>query len=160
MTSEQGLDASAKVSIQTAATNIYGVDSLFFLGGLSCQRQTKSYASISICSCNTTHPAMSPITLTQVAPISHNVLILIYTPMTPAGSPAIVASAAKDAIAPPGIPGVPTDRSTFAKSTSTIMEMLTFTLHALAKNMIINDIKIDTASIFTVAPSGMVILET
>jgi len=103
---------------------------------------------------------MSPITLTQVAPISHNVLILIYTPMTPAGSPAIVASAAKDAIAPPGIPGVPTDRSTFAKSTSTIMEMLIFTLHALAKNMIINDIKIDTASIFTVAPSGMVILET
>lgn len=58
---------------------------------------------------------MSPITLTQVAPISHNVLILIYTPMTPAGSPAIVARAAKDAIAPPGIPGVPTDRSTFAK---------------------------------------------
>ena len=38
--------------------------------------------------------------------------------MTPAGSPAIVARAAKDAIAPPGIPGVPTDRSTFAKSTS------------------------------------------
>ena len=33
VTSEQGLDASAKVSIQTAATNIYGVDSLFFLGG-------------------------------------------------------------------------------------------------------------------------------
>ena len=65
--------------------------------------------------------------------------------MTPAGSPAIVARAAKDAIAPPGIPGVPTDRSTFAKSTSTIMEMLTFTLHALAKNMIINDIKISVA---------------
>ena len=33
VTSEQGLDASAKVSIQTAATNIYGVDSLF-LGAL------------------------------------------------------------------------------------------------------------------------------
>lgn len=136
-----------------------GVDSLFFLGGLSCQRQTKSYASISICSCNTTHPAMSPITLTQVAPISHNVLILIYTAMTPAGSPAIVASAAKDAIAHLGFPaflriGVHLLRVQVPSWKCDIY------IHALAKNMIINDIKIDTASIFTVAPSGMVILET
>ena len=48
---------------------------------------------------NATQQARSPITLTQVAPISHSVLILIYTPITPAGSPAIVASAAKEAIA-------------------------------------------------------------
>ena len=65
--------------------------------------------------------------------------MLIYTPITPAGSPAMVASAAKDAIAPPGTPGVPTERSTFARSTITIMEMLTLIPHALAKNMIMKD---------------------
>ena len=40
-----------------------------------------------------------------------------------------------------------------------IMEMLTCTPHAFAKNMIIKDIRIDTASMLTVAPSGIVILE-
>ena len=84
--------------------------------------------------------------------------MLIYTPITPAGSPAMVASAAKDAIAPPGTPGVPTERSTFARSTMTIMEMLTLIPHALAKNMIMKDIRMDTASIFTVAPRGIAIL--
>ena len=39
-----------------------------------------------------------------------------------------------------------------------IMEMLTLIPHALAKNMIMNDIRMDTASMFTVAPRGMVIL--
>ena len=39
------------------------------------------------------------------------------------------------------------------------MEMLTCTPHAFAKNMIIKDIRIDTASMLTVAPSGIVILE-
>ena len=78
--------------------------------------------------------------------------------MTPAGRPAMVASAAKDAMAPPGIPGVPTDRSTFARRIMIIMEMLTLILHALAKNMIMNDIRMDTASMFTVAPRGMAIL--
>ena len=96
--------------------------------------------------------------MTQVAPISHSVLILIYTPITPAGSPAIVASAAKEAIAPPGTPGVPTERSTFARRMITIIEMLTLIPHAFAKNMIIKDIRIDTASIFTVAPRGIAIL--
>ena len=40
------------------------------------------------------------------------------------------------------------------------IDVSNLTLKEGAKNMIINDIKIDTASIFTVAPSGMVILET
>lgn len=66
--------------------------------------------------------------------------------------------AAKDAMAPPGIPGVPTDRSTFARRIMIIMEMLTLIPHALAKNMIMNDIRMDTASMFTVAPRGMAIL--
>ena len=91
--------------------------------------------------------------------MSHNVLMLIYTPMTPAGRPAIVASAANDAIAPPGIPGVPTDRRTFARRMMIIIGILTCTPHAFAKNMIINDIRIDTASMLTVAPSGIVILD-
>ena len=70
----------------------------------------------------------------------------------------MVARAAKDAMAPPGIPGVPTDRSTFARRITIIMEMLTLIPHALAKNMIMNDIRMDTASMFTVAPRGMAIL--
>ena len=37
--------------------------------------------------------------------------------------------------------------------------MLTLIPHALAKNMIMNDITIETASILTVAPSGIAILE-
>lgn len=78
----------------------------------------------------------------------------------PAGSPAIVAIAAKDAIPPPGIPGVPTDHNTFARRITTISEILISIPHAFAKNMIINDIKIDTESIFTVAPSGTTILLT
>ncbi len=61
-------------------------------------------------------------------------------------------------MAPPGIPGVPTDRSTFARRIMIIMEMLTLIPHALAKNMIMNDIRMDTASMFTVAPRGMAIL--
>ena len=85
--------------------------------------------------------------------------MLIYTPMTPAGRPAIVASAANDAIAPPGIPGVPTDRRTFARRMMIIIGTLTCTPHAFAKNMIMNDIRIDTASMLTVAPSGIVILD-
>ena len=40
----------------------------------------------------------------------------------------------------------------------TIIEMLTLIPHAFAKNMIIKDIRIDTASIFTVAPRGIAIL--
>ncbi len=72
----------------------------------------------------------------------------MYTPITPAGRPAMVARAAKDAMAPPGIPGVPTDRSTFARRIMIIMEMLTLIPHALAKNMIMNDIRMDTASMF------------
>ena len=83
----------------------------------------------------------------------------VEQPITPAGSPAIVASAAKDAIAPPGIPGVPTDRSTFARRIIIIIDTLTLTPHAFAKNMIMNDITIETASILTVAPSGIAILE-
>ena len=78
--------------------------------------------------------------------------------MTPAGRPAIVASAANDAIAPPGIPGVPTESRTLASRMITIIEMLTLMPQAFAKNMIINDIRIDTASILTVAPSGIAIL--
>ena len=39
-----------------------------------------------------------------------------------------------------------------------IMEMLMLIPHALAKNMIMNDIRMDTASMFTVAPRGMAIL--
>lgn len=38
------------------------------------------------------------------------------------------------------------------------MEMLTLIPHALAKNMIMKDIRMDTASIFTVAPRGIAIL--
>ena len=111
-----------------------------------------------IFSFKTTQHARSPITLTQVAPMSQRVLMLIYTPIIPAGRPAIVARAAKDAIAPPGIPGVPTERSTFARRIITIIEMLTLIPQAFAKNMIMKDIRIETASIFTVAPSGMAIL--
>lgn len=117
-----------------------------------------SYSFVLIFSFNTAQHARSPITFTQVAPISQSVLMLIYTPMTPAGSPAIVASAAKEAIAPPGTPGVPMESSTFAKSMIIIMEMLTLIPHAFAKNIIMKDIRIDTASILTVAPRGMAIL--
>ena len=70
----------------------------------------------------------------------------------------MVASAAKEAIAPPGIPGVPTDRSTFARRITIIKETLTLIPQALAKNMIIKDITMDTASMLTVAPSGIAIL--
>ena len=71
----------------------------------------------------------------------------------------MVASAAKDAIAPPGIPGVPTDSNVFARRIITIMDTLTLTPHAFAKNIIIKDMTMETASIFTVAPSGTAILE-
>ena len=61
-------------------------------------------------------------------------------------------------MAPPGIPGVPTERSTFARRITIIREMLTLIPQAFAKNMIIKDIRMDTASMFTVAPRGMAIL--
>lgn len=97
-------------------------------------------------------------TLTQVAPMSQRVLMLMYTPITPAGRPAMVARAVKEAIAPPGTPGVPMESSTFASKTMVMREMLMWIPQALAKNMIINDIKMDTASMLTVAPSGITIL--
>lgn len=97
-------------------------------------------------------------TFTQVAPISQRVFMLIYTPITPAGSPAMAARAVKEAIAPPGTPGVPIESRTFARSTITIVEMLTSISQAFAKNIIMNDMRMDTASILTVAPSGMTIL--
>ena len=84
--------------------------------------------------------------------------MLMYTPITPAGRPAMVARAAKEAMAPPGIPGVPTDRSTLARRITIIMEMLTLIPQAFAKNMIIKDMRMETASMFTVAPRGMAIL--
>ena len=71
---------------------------------------------------------------------------------------AIVASAAKDAIAPPGTPGVPTESSTFARRIMIIRGILTWIPQAFAKNMIIKDIRIDTASMLTVAPRGMAML--
>ena len=70
----------------------------------------------------------------------------------------MVASAAKDAIAPPGTPGVPTESRTFARRMMIIRETLTWIPQAFAKNMIIKDIRMDTASILTVAPRGMAIL--
>ena len=82
----------------------------------------------------------------------------MYTPITPAGRPAMVARAAKEAMAPPGIPGVPTDRSTLARRITIIVEMLTLIPQAFAKNMIIKDMRMETASMFTVAPRGMAIL--
>ena len=85
-------------------------------------------------------------TLTQVAPMSQRVLMLMYTPITPAGRPAMVARAVKEAIAPPGTPGVPMESSTFASKIMVMREMLMWIPQALAKNMIINDIKMDTAS--------------
>ena len=103
-----------------------------------------------------TEHARSPTTLRQVAPISHSVLILMYTPMTPVGSPAIVASAANDAIAPPGTPGVPILSSVFDNNTIASIPKFISTPQAFAKNTIIKDIRIDTASILIVAPSGIV----
>ena len=52
----------------------------------------------------------------------------------------MVARAAKEAMAPPGIPGVPTERRTLANRMMIIMLMLTLIPQALAKNMIIKDI--------------------
>lgn len=51
--------------------------------------------------------------------MSHRVLTLMYTPMMPVGSPAMEARAAKDAMAPPGTPGVPMLKSTTASVTNT-----------------------------------------
>lgn len=70
----------------------------------------------------------------------------------------MVASAANEAIAPPGMPGVPTDKITFASRITIIMEVLTSTPQALAKNTIMNDNTMETASMLTVAPRGIAIL--
>lgn len=70
----------------------------------------------------------------------------------------MVANAANEAIAPPGMPGVPTDKITFASRITIIMEVLTSTPQALAKNTIMNDNTMETASMLTVAPRGIAIL--
>ena len=85
--------------------------------------------------------------------------MLIYTPMTPAGRPAIVASAANDAIAPPGIPVFQLTEEHSPEDDDHHRNTEHVRPHAFAKNMIINDIRIDTASMLTVAPSGIVILD-
>ena len=74
--------------------------------------------------------------------------------MIPVGSPAIEASAANDAIAPPGTPGVPILKSVLLSNTIASIPKLTGTPQAFAKNTIIKDIRMDTASILIVAPRG------
>ena len=101
-----------------------------------------------------TAQATSPSTLQQVAPMSQRVLMEMYTPMTPAGSPAMADSAAKQAIAPPGTPGQPMESRVLLSITVIIMPSVTSTPQALAKNTIMKDIRIDTASMLMVAPSG------
>ena len=64
------------------------------------------------------------------------------------------ASAAKEAMAPPGTPGVPMLSRVLLNRTTTSIPKLTSTPQALAKNTIMKDMTIDTASMLMVAPRG------
>lgn len=66
----------------------------------------------------------------------------------------MVESAAKHAIALPGTPGAPMESSVLDSIITTIMLKLSSTPQALAKNTIINDIRMETASMLMVAPRG------
>ncbi len=63
-------------------------------------------------------------------------------------------SAAKEAMAPPGTPGVPMLSRVLLNSTTASSPKLISTPQALAKNTIMKLIRIDTASMLIVAPSG------